>query len=326
MPVLGTLLYAPGAAAGSEKPAGTILIRLLEAPVNRQADPRAHTYIIDHLAPGTVIHRGLEVANTSDTVQHVELYAGAATVGNGTFTFAPDHTTNELTGWVRLDGTGREVPAHGSVRVEATITVPRTASRGERYAVIWASDSGASDAAASVRMVNRVGVRVYLDVGPGGEPPSDFRIDNVTAARTADGTPEVLAKVRNTGGRALDMSGSLELTDSPGFFNAGPFPANRGTTLAVNETEAITVPVDKNLPDGPWTADLTLASGLVQHAVTDRLTFPHAAGTSGPIKPLPADSLTPLLERVAAAAVATSVVLVGSVAYRRGRRRPARTP
>jgi hypothetical protein len=321
MTVLLTFMYAPGATAGGGEPAGSIGIRLLEAPVSRQADPRARAYIIDHLAPGAVIHRRLEVTNTSDTVQSVGLYAGAARIEDGTFTFAPDRTANELTGWVRIDAARREVPAHGSVRIEATITVPRAAWQGERYAVIWAQDNGAPDSVGNIRMVNRVGVRVYLDVGPGGERPSDFRIIDMVAARAADGTPEVLAGVHNTGGRALDMSGSLSLSDGPGSLSAGPFPANLGTTLGINDTEHVTLPLDKHLPDGPWTAHLTLTSGLVRHDVTAALTFPHSVGAQGPVRAGPAAGSRAAVLGTAAAAAA---VLVGSLVYRRGRRRSAR--
>lgn len=237
---------------------GHIGIQLLEAPVSRKNDPRARMYIVDFLRPGAVIRRRLEVSNTSNEAQHVALYAAAAWITDDSFAVAPEQTANELTGWVSLDHAVSDLPAGRSTDVAATISVPKDASSGERYAVIWAQVSSPPDASSAVRMVNRVGLRIYLDVGPGGEPRSDFHIANVAAARAADGTPQVLARVRNTGGRALDMSGSLVLINGPGSLSAGPYSANLGLTLGVGGSGQITVPLDRRLPDGPWTAQLTL--------------------------------------------------------------------
>jgi hypothetical protein len=51
--------------------AGTIGVRLLDAPVTAGDDPRARVYIVDHLAPGTVIHRRIEVSNTTSSITQV---------------------------------------------------------------------------------------------------------------------------------------------------------------------------------------------------------------------------------------------------------------
>jgi len=318
------LLHNPGVATadarqpvGSASP-GSIGIQLLEGPANRVNDPRAHTYIIDFLAPGKVIHRKFQVVNTSQTTQHLDLYAGAATIADGTFTVAPDRTRNELTSWVSLDCASRDIPAGGRAPIEATITVPPSASSGERYAVIWAQDASRPDPTGSIRMINRVGLRIYLDIGSGGEPPSDFKINDLAAARTTDGTPEVVADVHNTGGRALDMTGSLSLTDGPGSLSAGPFPAKLGTTLGINDTERVTVPIDKRLPDGPWTAHLTLSSGLVQHEATATLTFPTATGTGPLVKPRSGGSGLPWILGLIGGLII--LLLAAALAYRRLRR------
>jgi hypothetical protein len=52
--------------------------------------------------------------------------------------------------------------------------VPVNLRNGERYAVLWAQVVSPKDSRHNVAVVHRVGVRVYLDVGPGGEPASDF--------------------------------------------------------------------------------------------------------------------------------------------------------
>ena len=296
---------------------GSIGIQLLEGPANREDDPRAHTYIIDFLAPGTVIHRKFQVANTSQSTQHVDLYAGAATIAGGTFLVAPDRTSNELTSWVSLSPASRDIPPGGIAPIEATITVPKTASASERYAVIWAQDSSQPDHTDTIRMINRVGLRIYLDVGPGGEPPSDFQINDVAATRLPDGTPEVVADVHNTGGRALDMTGSLTLTNGPGSLGAGPFPAKLGTTLGINDTGRVAFPLYKRLPDGPWTAHLALSSGLVHHEATAALTFPDTAGR-GPLIKL--QSYGSKLAWKLGLGSALLVVAVFAVVYRRFKR------
>ena len=60
----------------------------------------------------------------------------------------------------------------------------------------------------------------------------------------------MLANVQNTGGRALDMRGKLELEDGPGGLSAGPFPASLGTTLAPGDTGTVTVMLNAQVPAG----------------------------------------------------------------------------
>ena len=52
-----------------------------------------------------------------------------------------------------------------------TIAVPRDAAPGERYGVVWAEVRAAAPAAGGITQVSRVGIRIYLSVGPGGRPP-----------------------------------------------------------------------------------------------------------------------------------------------------------
>ena len=215
---------------------GAIGISLVGTPPDRTDDPRARLFIDDHVDPGTTFTRRLRVDNTSRTPQHVTLYAGAAGISGHRFTFAPGATGNELTSWITLDRSRLDLKAHSGEPVKATIAVPPWAAKGERYAVIWAQvASVARSRGANIAMVNRVGIRTYLDVGPGGEPPSDFRISDPHPRRTPDGRRELVATVRNTGERAIDLDGQLSLFGGPSSLQAGPFPAVRGTTLAPGE-------------------------------------------------------------------------------------------
>ncbi|MFE2106691.1 peptidase [Kitasatospora sp. NPDC059463] len=285
---LGVLPAAADGVPGTPSPgpdaAGrTIGIRLLDAPEDRRDDPRAQAYVVDHLAPGSVIERRVEVSNESSAPMHVTLYAGAAAVANGEFAFAPERTPNELTGWTSLDTTELDLAPSATAPVRATVRVPANASAGERYGVIWAQTGAAADRAHQLAVVGRVGVRMYLDVGPGGEPPTDFTIGRLWPARARDGRAEVHARVHNTGGRALDVGGALSLLDGPGGLRAGPFPVKAGTTLAPGDAGEVTVPLDPGLPDGPWTVELTLGSGPAEHTTRATVTFPRTPGGAGSV-------------------------------------------
>ena len=235
---------------------------------------------MDHLAPGTTIQRRIKVSNSSATITHVDLYAAGATIADGSFLGADGRTTNELSSWASVDPDASDVPAGGEVTATVTITVPPDAAPGERYGVIWAEARSARVTSSGVTQVSRVGIRIYLSVGPGGPPAADFTVDSLTAMRSDSGRPVVRASVHNTGGRALDMSGTLRLAAGPGGLSAGPFSATLGTTVAVGATENVTIMLDAQVPAGPWDAEITLHSGLLEHTARATITFPDSGASS----------------------------------------------
>jgi hypothetical protein len=125
--------------------------------------------------------------------------------------------------------------------------------------------------------------------------------------------------VHNTGGRALDLSGTLRLSGGPGGLNAGPFPANLGVTLAIGDTEPVTIPLDRRLPRGPWDAHVSLRSGLLERKTRAVLTF-SPTGTSRPVdaSSTPPGWLFP--------AIALTVALLGLAALLLWRRRRGHGP
>lgn len=259
-------------------PASAVGIRLLDAPVSRRDDSRAHKYVVDHLRPGTTIERRVMVKNLSEDRRPVAVYAAAADVTGAGFVLAPGRTENELSSWITVNGRELDLAPDEETEVLVTVEVPRDAEAGERYAVVWAEV--ASVDGQTVRNVGRVGIRVYLSVGPGGEPPSGFEIGPLTGGRDADGAPIVTAEVRNTGRRALDLAGELWLADGPGGLSAGPVKAEAGT-LALGGRTTVRVALDRRLPDGPWAAKLALASGWTKRTATGTVSFgaaPVAAG------------------------------------------------
>lgn len=307
---------APGTAA-TQVDNGSVGLRLVDVPVSAKDDPRARSYVIDHLAPGTVIERRVEVSNTTSSTTHVVLYPAAATIVDDSFLGSEGHTPNDLSTWTSVDPGTSEVPAGGLATATVTIAVPKDAPPGEQYGVVWAEVSSAPNDA-GVTTVNRVGIRLYIHVGPGSAPAADFTIDSLTAERSADGDPVVRANVTNTGGRALDMSGTLTLGNGPGGLSAGPFDATLGSTLAVGATGPVMIVLDDRLPAGPWDASITLRSGLVERTASATITFPDVGAAAA----VPTDSPLPLwLVPLVVATTLMLLILVGLVVALRRRRR-----
>ncbi len=295
---------------------GSIGIRLMEAPVAERDNPRAYQFIVDHVAPNTTIQRRVEVSNQSGQAQAVDLSAGAATVDHGEFHWADDATGNELTSWVAFSVGHLQLRPWEKRPVSVTIQVPPDAAAGEQYAVLWAAVTFRPPGG-GITSVNRVGIRIYLDVGPGGAPRSDFMIGNFTAARRVDKVPSLSVVVRNTGGRAVDVSGALDLTDGPAGARAGPFSTDATTTLRPGESGTVTFTMPATMPNGPWRANLSLASGTVKRTAQAPVTFPDPASPPRVTSPLAAHrTVLVITAGVAALSLAALLLLL-----RRRRRR-----
>ena len=280
MLVAGVLTPATSAlAAPAHAPAGpaaaSLGIRLVDVPRSGAHDPRALRYIIDRSPPGAVIRRRVLVDNNSPSVAHVALYPDAAVITRGSFIGDTGQTGSELTSWIRTSRRALRLAPHASAMADVKIKVPGDASPGERYGVIWAQETTPVRARGNLAVteVNRVGIRIYLSVGPGGAPPTNFTISRVTGARLKNGDPVVVARVSNTGGRAVDLSGYLKLSDGPGGVRAGPFPIQHGTTLAPGQPGEVWTTLSKQLADGPWRVMLNLVSGLTGRQVYANVDF-----------------------------------------------------
>lgn len=154
------------------------------------------------------------------------------------------------------------------------------------------------------------------------EPVSDFRVESLHATRGRDGRPVVLAQVRNTGARALDLRRALSA--GPGGLAAGPFPATLGATLNPGDASPVSIVLDKAIAGGPWTATLTLRSGLLERRAEATITFStgvrgHGAGC--PARPLPLARDPSVVVPVAGALVGLLVLVLVVVGYLTSRRR-----
>ncbi|MDT7538008.1 MAG: hypothetical protein QOI82_1593 [Actinomycetota bacterium] len=268
-------------------------------------DPRARAYVVNHVEAGARFTRRFRVCNGTQQPITVKLYAGAAAISGGAFTIAEGRVENDVSSWITVAPAAVTVPSGQERFATATFVVPSKVSGGERYAVILA-ELPARPTSSGVAVASRVGIRVYLDVGGPQAPKSDFTVDTLQASRRSDGTAVVTAQVHNIGARALDMRGSLTLRDGPDGLSAGPYPATLGTTLAPGQTEPVTVVLGKSITGGPWTARLTLTSGLLERRAEAKLTFPDAAGAVAP--PVRAKSIPLAKDRRVLIPLATGLI------------------
>lgn len=241
-------------------------VRLVDVPVSEAHNPRALRYIIDRLPAGSVIHRRIMVLNQETRTVRFSVYPDAATITHGYFIGDAGHTRSELTSWIHVAHPKVRLRAHRSAMDMITIRVPQHATRGEHYAVIWVQQTARVRTARgfAIREISRVGIRVYLAVGRGGAPAANFTITGIASHRTAQGRLVLTAEVHNTGGRAVDLSGTARLTDGPGGTSAGPFPVDRIITLAPGQAYPVTFVMSRHLPDGPWHPTITLVSGFTR--------------------------------------------------------------
>ena len=262
-------LIIPASALASDS--GGIGVRLIHEPAVT-GNPLATSSILDRLAPGTTIKRRIEVSNSTRSDARIAVYPAAAGLSGGNFSFASGHSRNELSRWTTVDHRTLHLPPGGTAVETVTIRVPRGASSGEHYAVVWAQVS-APGTGGGVRLVNRVGVRIYLSVESGGGPSANFAIGPPIAKRSSSGQPLVVAQIRNSGGRTLDIGGYLILTDGPGGLRAGPFPVTVGAALSPGASETAIVRLDRLLPRGPWRAELHLRGGSIQRVAAATIRF-----------------------------------------------------
>lgn len=322
MILLALLQFVPATASIAGTPApeaparsAGLGIRLLDVPAETQNDPRARTYIIDRLAPGTEITRRIKVENNTGTQQTVRLYAGAARIDGGVFVGDNAGVDNELSTWTTVERPEVALESGQAAEIPVTISVPADAAESEQYAAVWAEMRSAADKGGVVQ-ANRVGIRIYLSVGPGNGAPANFSITSLTPSRSPEGAPQLSALVTNTGGRALDITGNLELRSGPGGLSAGPFTVQKATTVAPGNTQRITFTLPREVPNGPWTAEIRLKSGLLERETSSPVTFPDAG---------PGDTLTPAQDErnpwIWAAAGTALLVLIAATLLLKGNKR-----
>jgi hypothetical protein len=262
----------PAAGPGTQEEFG---VRLIDVPVSEADNPRAYRYIIADLPTETVIHRRILIINDESRAACFSVYPDAAHIAGGQFVGEAGATRNELTTWISVQHPAVTLAPGESAMDMVTVTVPRGATQGEHYGVIWVQQAAkpSKHGGFGLTEISRAGVRVYLTVGRGGTPPTSFDIDSITGYRLLSGQPVITAHVTNTGGRAIDLNGSVRLSGGPGDTSSGAFPAQKTVTLAPGQSWNVTFAMPKSLPSGSWRATVSLASGMTAAVGTASVRF-----------------------------------------------------
>lgn len=169
--VLASLISINCANALASNPVagGSIGIRLVQIPDSVKSDPRSGYYIVANLVPNEVFSQQIEVSNSTGKPAFIKLYPAAATNVDGVFLPAGGTTANELTSWTLVSPSSLILPSNSSTIVTVTITVPAQVTPTLMYGVVWASDTGSPNSA-GITSTNRVGIRMYDQVGPPPQP------------------------------------------------------------------------------------------------------------------------------------------------------------
>jgi hypothetical protein len=285
MAAAGALIPVAATAAGAAMAAGPepqqFGLRLVGVPASAARDPRALRYIVGFVRPGTVIRRRILIVNGERRRSRFAIYPDAATITHGEFIGAAGKTRNELTSWIRLSRWSMRLRGQSSAKVLVTIRVPKVETHGEHYGVIWVQQTARvrSRTGVAINEVNRVGIRIYLGVGH-GVPPTKYAATSITGSRTSTGQPQLIVRVRNTGGQAVDVDGTARLTAGPGGSSAGPFMAQNVIALAPAQSGEVLFAPSRHLPDGPWRASVSLVSGLDKESGSATVVF-SASGAGG---------------------------------------------
>jgi hypothetical protein len=253
---------------------GGIGVRAVTVAPGPSSNPLARLYIIDRLAPGTNLSRGVEVSNSTRDVADVAVYVAGASVDRAGFKFSPGRDKDELSSWTSVSRDVLRLQPRTDALETITLRVPKDASSGEKYAVVWAQVSAASSAHRGLLLVNRVGIRMYVSIGRGGTPAPDFTLDGLGAKRSSTGEPVISVTVHNSGEEPIDISGHLALSDGPGGLHGGPYPVALAPALVQGRSEVAIAVLSKALPDGPWKATISLTSGVTTRSASATLTFP----------------------------------------------------
>jgi hypothetical protein len=282
-------------------------------------DPRDSYYVTDVAVPGTTVTRHVRIGNGGADPAEVRVYVGAASVEGGTFRF-DTAAADDLSAWASTSRAEVQVPPGGTADVAVEIDVPTAAPTGERYGVIWAEPAAPSGTATSI--VNRVGVRIYLWIGE-DPPASSFEIHRFRAGRDADGIPTVEVEVTNTGDRALDLDGSLEVDGLPAGSHV---PLSGGTTLAPGQTAAVPAVLPVDVGGRPRQVTATVRGAGVEQQARAELAFPLEAGEqSAAVEARPVADPRPWPAVVVAAAAIVAALTAVVSAARPARQRPRET-
>jgi LysM repeat protein len=139
----------------------------------------SNAWFIYKLGAGQTKEDAVRVINNKKETVVVKLYAvDATTTSDGAFALLPEESPRQDVGaWVKLAANEVEIPPNSEKLVPFTISVPENADVGDHAGGIVMQEiegAGKTIAGTGVKIVTRVGVRIYLTIP--GEVKKDFEI------------------------------------------------------------------------------------------------------------------------------------------------------
>lgn len=201
---------------------------------NDPNDPLTTSWFIYEVRPGQSIESEVTVENKSNQSAQAGIYAVDATsTSDGAFTLKAKGTKEDAGAWIKIGGFADMAPkSKGSLPFK--IVVPSNASPGDHVAgiAVEIKESDEKLQTSGVKVIQRVGVRVYLNVQ--GERRENL---SIKSARTVqeNGSTFIKYSLENTGNTNLDLEGQLLLKTILGTqsLNLG----NLGQILAGKQVE-----------------------------------------------------------------------------------------
>lgn len=273
--VLALGSVAPGGEARSAEN-GDFSLRPVR-PANAPARDRA--YVVKTVAPGATLEDALEARNLTDAPLDLVVEPVDATVtADGAFAAGGSRTATGS--WLSVTPSQVRVPAKGGTRVKLRIAVPADAAPGDHIAAVVVRRAAAAQGRGTVRVVEQVGVRVYLTVAGGraNQGAAQARAFEVRALRWV-GTAAKRAfevDVANVGALIVEPLGTLTISRS-GLSTSTDLPV-LGTVLP-GKTTTLRIQSDEPLEPGAYEARVALRAvqGGPEQTASTRFTV-HAGG------------------------------------------------
>lgn len=253
--LLGAFVLALLAAAPQPAPAAENAEFSLRPDRPASAEARDRSYVVRTVKPGDELADRLLAVNLTDAPIELDVAPVDATV-TGDGQFAPGAAAEGDGRWITVTPTRVRVPARSTRPVDVRIRVPADAAAGDHIAAVVAQKAGPPTGSGNVRLVQRVGVRVYLTVDGTGESSrqgGQSRSFEIKDLRWVDGTFEV--DIQNTGDLLVEPLGSL--TISRGGLDATAEVPVLGT-VPPHELRTFKVPPPRPLEPGTYDALLKL--------------------------------------------------------------------
>jgi hypothetical protein len=122
------------------------------------------SWIIREASQGDELTEYVILENLSDKPQNLSLALREAYLQNGNFVISENMDYKNLGNWVMLPLQPYALAPHQKIKVPFEIHIPDNTNINKYYGGIFAVKESSSDS--DVKIVTRIGVRIYLDVQP----------------------------------------------------------------------------------------------------------------------------------------------------------------